>query len=31
MLVASSALLLENFDRIGCPGDVVSVVDHAAP
>jgi hypothetical protein len=30
MLVASSALLLENFDRIGGPGDVVSVVDHAA-
>ena len=29
MLVASSAVLLENFDRIGGPGDVVRVVDHA--
>ena len=25
MLVASSAVLLENFDRLGGPGDVVSV------
>jgi hypothetical protein len=31
MLVASAAVLLENFDRVGDPGDVVSFVDHASP
>jgi hypothetical protein len=31
VLVASAAVLLENFDRVGGPGDVISFVYHASP